>query len=58
VVHKNFIVSKLAGDDPPTTAENLKFLFRFDAETDSEAFDGSVLGFSTSGIGILTSFVA
>ena len=37
VVKKNLVAAKLTGDDPPTAAENLKFLFTLDADAKLEA---------------------
>jgi hypothetical protein len=35
---KNFVATKLTGDDPPTAAENLKLLLSVDANGYSETF--------------------
>jgi hypothetical protein len=39
VVKKNFVAAKLASYDPPTAAENLKFLFTLYTDPNFEASD-------------------
>jgi hypothetical protein len=38
VVKKNFVATKLTGDDPPAATENLKLLLTLNADAKFEAF--------------------
>jgi hypothetical protein len=41
VMKKNFVATKLTGDDPPTAAENLNLLLTLNADAKPEALHGS-----------------